>query len=456
MQDINKSNEGILDGDSAGHIQDVRDVGANDMKQILREQNPREEMYENKTTPQRVLLAGADCGKYDAEVSMRELAELAEAAGAEVCGTVLQKLSSPLAASYLGAGKLEEIASFIKQHEIDLLIMDDELSGIQLRNIEKVINVPVVDRTLLILDIFASRARSNEGKLQVELARQRYRLPRLVGLGGQLSKQQGGIGSRGSGESQLEYDRRHIRRRIAALEAELELLSTRRARTRERRKKNDIPSIAIVGYTNVGKSTLLNKLTDAGVLAQDMLFATLDPTSRGITLEDGQTAMLIDTVGLLRRLPHQLIKAFRSTLEEAAQADVILQLCDISSGETAEQLSVTRELLGELGCGDIPTITVYNKVDLIGADALHPMGSDSVCISAQSGTGLSELLSKLTSILSASMCRISILLPYAQTGLMELIRQNGRVLSEEYENDGIKAEAVLERRYFHKFEEFII
>lgn len=360
-------------------------------------------MIETGRSIEKVLLIGVDSGQYDAEASMEELSELTKTAGAEVAGQFLQKLSSVNNITYIGSGKLHEVKEFCERHEVTLLIADDELSGAQLRNIEEETGVRVIDRTMLILDIFASRAQSREGKLQVELAQQKYLMPRLIGIGRQLSRQGGGIGTRGPGESKLESDRRHIRRRIQVLERQLAELSAQRARTRERRNKNECPSIALVGYTNVGKSTLLNRLTHADVLEKDQLFATLDPTARSIRLPSGKKAILVDTVGFLSRLPHQLIEAFRSTLEEASNADVILNLCDISNSSVDSQLEVSRQLLQELGCGGIPTVTVYNKADRLEQVPKTPQNNDAVFVSARTGMGIERLLTVIDICLSKGM-----------------------------------------------------
>ncbi|WP_343281934.1 GTPase HflX, partial [Ligaoa zhengdingensis] len=285
-------------------------------------------MYENKQDPQRALLVSVDAGEFDAETSLAELEELADTAGAEVVAKVCQRRPEYDTATLIGSGRLDEIRQFAGENEVDLLIFDHELTASQIRNISDATGVDVIDRTMLILDIFAQRARTSEGRVQVELAQLRYRLPRLGGQGHALSRLGGGIGTRGPGESKLESDRRHIRRRIQALEEQLAELERRRGRQRARRRKDGVPTVAIVGYTNVGKSTLLNALTDAGVLAEDKLFATLDPTARALTLPDGRTVMLVDTVGLVRRLPHHLVEAFHSTLEEAAEADLLLNVCD--------------------------------------------------------------------------------------------------------------------------------
>lgn len=413
-------------------------------------------MFKTEENIERAILIAVNTGEFDSASSLDELAELAETAGAEVICSITQNLATQNKVTYMGPGKLEELKQQIAIHEIDLIIADDELSGIQLRNLEKATDIKVVDRTMLILDIFASRAISNEGKLQVELARQKYRLPRLVGLGASLSKQQGGIGSRGSGESQLEYDRRHIRRRITTLQAELDELASRRERMRDRRKKNETPTIAIVGYTNVGKSTLLNRLTNSEVFASDMLFATLDPTTRGLTLPDGQEALIIDTVGLLRRLPHQLVQAFHSTLEVATNADLILHVCDISSSDAMVQLEVTRSLLDELSCGDIKTITVYNKIDKLEGQNITPVETKGLAVSATTGQGIDKLLSLISTELLNGMKRMKLLIPYSKGDLLDTLRNSGKLFSETYENDGTMVDLNVDKRYFHMVEEFEI
>lgn len=411
-------------------------------------------MVETEEKRQRVWLVGADTGAYDAELSLAELAELAESAGAEVLGDTLQHLEKINNATYIGPGKLQDVKEICLDQAVDLVIFDDELSGSQLRNIEEVLGVDVIDRTMLILDIFASRARSNEGKLQVELAQQNYLLPRLIGMGSKLSRQGGGIGTRGPGETKLESDRRHIRRRIEALERQLAELTERRERIRTRREKNSAKSVALVGYTNVGKSTLLNTLTEAGVFAKDQLFATLDPTARELVLPNGQHVVLVDTVGLIRRLPHPLIEAFRSTLEEAANADVIVNLCDVSSDDCAEQLAVTKTLLEELGASDIPVITGYNKADkLAGLPQVLP-GARSVLLSAKTGDGIPELLAAIEQILAESVRELKLCIPYADAGALDLIRREGSLTREEYTPDGILADAVLDVKYAARFAKY--
>ena len=291
---------------------------------------------------------------------------------------------------------------------------------------------------MLILDIFAQRARSNEGKLQVELAQQKYLLPRLLGMGRKLSRQGGGIGTRGLGETKLESDRRHIRRRIETLSRELSLLARRRGDRRQRRKKNDVASIALVGYTNAGKSTLLNALTGAEAYAKNQLFATLDPMARELFLPSGQKAVLVDTVGLLRRLPHQLISAFESTLEEAAQADFILHVCDLANPAVAEQKQVAEELLSSLGCADIPSLTVYNKCDLVHPSMRPYNTTDTVCLSAKTGEGIAALLARIEMFLSSRMVPLDLLLPYSAGAVLPLIRQNGQIHAISYTDTGTR------------------
>ena len=313
-------------------------------------------MYENETRPQRALLVSLDTGEYDAKVSLGELEELAHTAGAEPVLTLTQKRPAPDTATCIGSGMVEQAAQLCQQEEIDLLIFDRELTPTQIRNLEKACGVQVIDRTTLILDIFAQRARSKEGKLQVELAQLKYLLPRLGGQGTSLSRLGGGIGTRGPGETKLETDRRHIRRRISSLKEQLRDVEAARGLINRRREKDGTVTVALVGYTNAGKSTLMNQLTQAGVLAEDKLFATLDPTARALKLPCGKTVMLIDTVGLIRRLPHHLVEAFKSTLEQAATADILLNVCDASSGEARDHLEVTNTLLNELGAAGHPII----------------------------------------------------------------------------------------------------
>ena len=408
--------------------------------------------------PERAALATVDTGAYDAEESLTELEELAQTAGVEVVLKLTQNRATPDHSSYFGAGKLEELKEACEQQEVTLLICDDELSPSQLRTIEKFlnpdqhavdINIKVIDRTMLILDIFAMRANSREGKLQVELAQLKYSLPRLTGQWFGLSRQGGGGGggglkARGRGETKFETDRRHAKTRIRKLESELKELARQRNLLRERRRKNRAETVAVVGYTNVGKSTLMNTLTGAGVLVEDKLFATLDPTARRLTLPDGCNVMLIDTVGLVRRLPHHLVEAFHSTLEEAAAADLILNVCDASSPDCREQLQVTEDILRELGCekADIPVLRVYNKCDLVPPDELDLTGTH-VSISALTGQNLDALLLEISRMLPQNRRAVKLLLPYALSGYAAKMRAEGRVDAEEFREDGIYYEALL-------------
>lgn len=415
-------------------------------------------MYENKTKeqPVKAILASVDTGEFNAESSIEELAELAETANAEIVGVIIQKKDSYDSATCMGAGRLEELKGQLEELRAELVIFDHELTGVQVRNIENIIDVRVIDRTTLILDIFAQRARTKEGKLQVELAQQKYRLPRLTGMGTSLSRLGGGIGTRGPGETKLETDKRHIRKRISYLEAELEDLKKHRNFSRSRRRKDGVLCAAIVGYTNVGKSTLLNALTDAGVLAEDKLFATLDITSRSLELPDGRSVMLIDTVGLIRRLPHNLVEAFKSTLEEAASADIILNVQDLSSPEQEEQSEVTRKLLSELGCDGIPQINVMNKVDA----ALNPdtvfEDSLTVAISAKHHQGFERLLKCIAENLPETAKRMKLLIPYDKTSLIGKIRLEGKIFSEEYTENGTLIDALVDKKLISQAEQYKI
>ncbi len=406
------------------------------------------------TEAQRAILVCVDVGEFDAESSINELAELAATAGAQVVAQVIQRRGEYDAATLAGQGKLEEIRALADGDGDVLLIFDHELSAVQLRNIGDATGLAVIDRTMLILDIFAGRAITAEGKLQVELAQLRYRLPRLIGAGQALSRLGGGIGTRGPGETKLETDRRHIRRRISILEERLRELEKRRGLLRSRRKKDNRLTAAIVGYTNAGKSTLLNALTGAEVMSEDMLFATLDPTSRGMELPDGRTLILVDTVGFIRRLPHHLVEAFKSTLEEAASADLILNVCDASSPELEEHIEVSEKLLEELGAAETPRITVLNKCDRT-FELPHLTGSRTVIgISAKTGEGLEELINGMLKALSSSQTRMMVKLPYGKEGLLALVRREGRVLSEEYVHDGVVADVLADVKVAWKLLEY--
>lgn len=407
-------------------------------------------MEEKRLT--RAILIGADTGEYDAESSMDELSELAKTAGAEELARVLQKREAYEPATVIGEGKLAEVKELCGSLGAELLIFDCELTASQIRNVEDETDVRVIDRTMLILDIFAGRAVSREGKLQVELAQLKYRLPRLMGIGASLSRLGGGIGTRGPGETQLETDRRHIRRRIDKLSAELKELEERRGYARDRRKKDSVQVGAIVGYTNAGKSTLLNLLTGADVLAEDKLFATLDPTSRAIELPDGRSLLLVDTVGLIRRLPHHLVEAFKSTLEEAACADIIIHVCDVSDPEAAEKADVTLKTLADLGAAEIPVVTVLNKCDLLTENI--PEDDSTVKISAKKAQGIDRLLQVVAANLPETAKRMKLLLPYDKAGFTAKLRENGKVFTEEYTETGVLVDALVDQMLIKQMSQY--
>lgn len=414
------------------------------------------ELYETaaQEIPVKAVLITVDTGEFDAELSLKELEELAHTAGAEVVGQVMQKRPSPDTATYIGSGRLAELTAELEALGADLLIFDCELTANQTRNIENITDVRAIDRTTLILDIFAQRALSAEGRIQVELAQQKYRLAHLAGKGISMSRLGGGIGTRGPGESKLETDRRHIRRRIELLEDDLKEIRRRRDLIRKRRKKDSVLTAAVVGYTNVGKSTLLNALTDAGVLAENKLFATLDITSRSIELPDGRSVLLTDTVGLIRRLPHHLVEAFKSTLEEAANADIILNVIDISSDDAYGQAQVTNELLSELGCDDIPKINVLNKCDKLPGWENIPEDSTTVKISAKEQTGFDRLLEVIAANLPEQSVRGSFVIPYDKGSLLNTIRADGKIFSEEYTEKGTLIDALVDKKVYYLVEEY--
>lgn len=413
-------------------------------------------MYENETKSQRALLVSLDTGEYDAESSLRELEELTRTAGAEPALTLTQKRPAPDTATCIGSGMVEQAAQICQLEDVDLLIFDRELTPTQIRNLEGDCGVRVIDRTTLILDIFAQRARSKEGKLQVELAQLRYLLPRLSGQGTAMSRLGGGIGTRGPGETKLETDRRHIRRRIGSLKDQLKDVEAARGVTQRRRKKDGTVTVALVGYTNAGKSTLMNRLTQAGVLAEDKLFATLDPTARALKLPCGKTVMLIDTVGLIRRLPHHLVEAFKSTLEQAATADILLNVCDAASSEAREHLEVTQQLLVELGAAGHPIIPVLNKWDAVADPQLAPRLPGAVRISALNGDGIDALLAAIEENLPEKTFPVEVLLPFSKTGLAAKLREEGAVLSEEYVPEGLRLSAQVDERLYALVKEYEI
>ena len=416
----------------------------------------------NEEKQEKALLIAVDTGDYDAQVSMQELCELTATAGAEVVGEMIQKRDTVEGATFVGKGRLQEITEFCENNEIDIIIADGELSPVQVRNIENAADTRVVDRTTLILDIFAGRAQSKEGKLQVELAQLKYSLPRLTGKGTSLSRLGGGIGTRGPGETKLETDKRHIRRKIQYIRNELDDVKRRRDMQHQRRQKNGVQVAAIVGYTNAGKSTLMNRLTDAGVLQEDKLFATLDPTARKLYLPDGQQIMIVDTVGFISRLPHQLVDAFRSTLEEATYADVILNVCDASSEECHNHIQTTNRILESLfdgGIIDVPVINVFNKCDIAEniEDITYPY-SDSLCvkISAQTGMGIDDLMLAIEKALPQTRKRVNLLLPFDKAGLAAKIRNTGVIHSEEYIEQGLFLDCTAEISFLDTIKDYIV
>ena len=414
------------------------------------------EFYENKIEQERAVLVSVDTGEFDVDSSLRELTELARTAGAEVICEMTQKREAPEAGTYLGKGKLQELSDFCEAEKPDLIIIDGELSPAQQKNIETITDVRVIDRTTLILDIFAGRALSGEGKLQVELAQLKYALPRLGGKGASISRLCGGIGTRGPCETKLETDRRHIRRRISALSEDLKELDERRTRYRERRKKDGVLTVALVGYTNAGKSTLMNTLTDAGVLAENKLFATLDPTSRAITLPDNRKILLVDTVGFISKLPHHLVDAFKSTLEEAVVADVLLHVIDSSSDAMTDQIEVTKNVLSSIGATGKPVIGVYNKADLCNDYAGFCHFDHNVIISAKNKTGIDELINAIADVAPGKKQEYTMIIPYTDGSVLSAIHQNQKVLSEEYTESGTKIIVLLDSENKSKYEKYIV
>ena len=389
--------------------------------------------------PERAILVGID-----SEKSLDELAALAESAGAQVVARFFQKRPKPDTATFVGSGKAQELQLEAQAYEADVVIFDDELTGAQTRNLEDIIGVKVVDRTTLILDIFAQRAQSGQGKLQVQLAQLKYRSGRLIGQGLILSRLGGGIGTRGPGETKLEIDRRRIREQINRLNQELDTLQKQRQLRRKSREKNAIPIVSLVGYTNTGKSTLLNTITDAGVYAENKLFATLDAVSRRVELPDGGEFLLVDTVGFISKLPHDLVEAFKSTLEEAALSDLLVIVSDGASPDTPQQHQVVEEVLSQIGADTQPRIDVLNKCDLVPADQeILPIMPGALHISAQTGAGIDRLLAAIAKELRKAEQEMTLLVPFAQYGVINELRQKGRVLSEDYEDTGTRVTVML-------------
>lgn len=409
-------------------------------------------MIENKELEERVILVAVRTSdRENTEQSLNELEELASTAGAVSVAKVIQNLDRFNSATYVGKGKIDEIKELAIIHDATGIICDDELSPAQMSNLEEELQLKVMDRTLLILDIFAARAATNEGKIQVELAQLRYRSSRLVGLRNSLSRLGGGIGTRGPGETKLEMDRRVIHERIGQLKHELEAVVTHRELTRNQRSRTNIPVVAIVGYTNAGKSTLLNTLTGADILAEDKLFATLDPTTRNLELESGQQVLMTDTVGFISKLPHHLVDAFKSTLEEAVYADIILHVVDSSNPAMDSQMHVVYETLEKLGVGDKPIITAFNKIELAGGITLRDFKADkTVRISAKHGNGIKELKDILEEVLRESKIYIEKIYDYNEAGKIALIRKYGQLLSEEYVAEGIAVKAYVPVEIYDK------
>ena len=378
----------------------------------------------------------------DSETSLDELARLADTAGAVVVGRMLQKKSKPETATYIGSGKADELSLECQAREADLVIFDDELTGVQMHNLEQILHgVKVLDRTALILDIFAQRAQSREGRLQVELAQMAYQLPRLIGHGVAMSRLGGGIGTRGPGETRLEMDRRRIRKRMGDLRKEIEALGSQRTLRRAKREKNKVPVVALVGYTNAGKSTLLNTLSGAGVLAEDKLFATLDPVIRTVKLPTGGEFLLVDTVGFISKLPHALVDAFHSTLEEALLADVLLIVSDGASEEMHRQHDVVLQVLASLGAADKPVIEVINKIDRLES---APQWPGALGISAKTGEGIDALLEEISRRIRGVQRTVRVQIPYTQGNLVSMLHGDANVLKEEYNEHGILIEAMVD------------
>lgn len=411
------------------------------------------ETYENEQIEEKVILVGiSEQDGDDAEDSLAELAELVKTAGAVVVGTLIQKRETIHPGTYVGTGKVDEIAQLLVATGATGIVCDDELSPAQMKNLESILATKVMDRTLIILDIFAARATTSEGKIQVELAQLKYRLSRLSGLGKSMSRLGGGIGTRGPGEKKLEIDRRLINDRIVQLNRELKEVVKHRDITRAKREKNDVPVVAIVGYTNAGKSTLLNHLTDAEVLEEDKLFATLDPTTRMLELDGHQQVLLTDTVGFIRKLPHHLIEAFKSTLEEAKYADYIFHVVDASNPQMDKQMHIVYETLDRLGVKNKKIVTLFNKMDQrMDDEPLRDFRADHILmISAARNEGLDKIKDLLQEMLREDKVYIERVIPYAQAGIIQLVREKGELVSEEYVPEGIAIKAYVPMEVYGK------
>ena len=411
------------------------------------------ETYENEQIEEKVILVGiSEQDGDDAEDSLAELAELVKTAGAVVVGTLIQKRETIHPGTYVGTGKVDEIAQLLAATGATGIVCDDELSPAQMKNLESILATKVMDRTLIILDIFAARATTSEGKIQVELAQLKYRLSRLSGLGKSMSRLGGGIGTRGPGEKKLEIDRRLINDRIAQLNRELKEVVKHRDITRAKREKNDVPVVAIVGYTNAGKSTLLNHLTDAEVLEEDKLFATLDPTTRMLELDGHQQVLLTDTVGFIRKLPHHLIEAFKSTLEAATYADYIFHVVDASNPQMDKQMHIVYETLDRLGVKNKKIVTLFNKLDQrTEEEPLQDFRADHILmISAARNEGLDKIKDLLQEMLREDKVYVERVVPYAQAGIIQLVREKGELVSEEYVPEGIAIKAYVPMEVYGK------
>ena len=420
-------------------------------------------MENNDIKIERAVLAGLSANSMDisersTDISMAELAALVETAGGETVGMFIQNRPTPEPRSFIGDGKVAELKDFIERNECDLAVFDNELSPSQMRVLSEELGVKVLDRSGLILDIFAQRARTREGQLQVELAQYKYLLPRLTGMWTHLVRQtaSGGsspIGTRGPGETQLETDRRHIRRKIQKLEEELAAVRKVRSTQRRKRDKNDVPVVALVGYTNAGKSTLLNCLTGADIPANDRLFDTLDTTTRKLRVDEFTEVLISDTVGFIRKLPHHLIEAFKATLEELSYADVLLHVIDISNPDWEEQARIVDSLINQLGANETPCIRVYNKCDAY--VGILPHGEDIVCLSAKSGEGVQELVQALSRLLDKGRHHVTLKIPYSSAGVADLLNREAAVIRMEYTDEGIEAEVIVPPDIFGKVKRFI-
>lgn len=418
-------------------------------------------MENNEEKKERVIIAGVHRNLRDVlsdttEQSLLELEELVKTAGGEVVCSVIQNKPDLEAATYMGEGKLEELKTAVISLDADIVVFDDELSPIQLRNISDFLEVKVLDRSMLILDIFAMRAKSGEGKLQVELAQLKYRLPRLRGAGIEMSRTGAGIGTRGPGETRLETDRRHIRKRISSLEEEIREMKKHRGLIRSRRKKDGVITAALVGYTNAGKSTLLNTLTDADVFAEDKLFATLDPTSRAITLDDNRKILLVDTVGFIRKLPHHLVEAFKSTLEEAVVADILLHVIDASSDEADNQIEVVESVLRDIGASGKPIIGVFNKCDKISDEPIGKINYDkNVFISAKKRININELLLAIADTAPGKKQKVTVCIPYGNGSVVNELHSSQKVIREEYAAEGTLMDLMVDAAMYERIKQYV-